>query len=187
MKSIFVILLVLFFVLTPAYGQLLSDTTGLINRLEIQTSGHTFEIKLTSNFDLNDFIFDEEQKQLTLNLESSLENNLGEIIIPKNLLSGDFTFFLNDDEIFPKVQSNEIISFITLEFSGSGTNVVKIIATEYLNGLTEIDLIENDGVILIETSTSEILPEDYTIWFIVGGILVIIVVFAGIKFLKNKN
>ena len=102
MKSIFVILLLLFFVLTPAYGQLLSDTTGLINRLEIQTSGHNFEIKLTSNFDLNDFIFDEEQKQLTLNLESSLENNLGEIIIPKNLLSGDFTFFLNDDEIFPK-------------------------------------------------------------------------------------
>ena len=80
MKSIVILLVVIFFVVTPVYGQLLSDATGLINRLEIQTSGHTFEIKLTSNFDLNDFIFDEEQKQLTLNLESSLENNLGEII-----------------------------------------------------------------------------------------------------------
>ena len=56
-----------------------------------------------------------------------------------------------------------------------------------MTGLTEIDLIENDGVLLIETSTNEILPDDYIIWFIVGGILVIIVVFAGIKFLKNKN
>ena len=38
----------------------------------------------------------------------------------------------------------KVISFITLEFSGSGNNVVKIIGTEYLSGLTEIDPIEND-------------------------------------------
>ena len=177
----------LFFVLTPAYGQLLSDTTGLINRLEIQTSGHTFEIKLTSNFDLNNFTFNEKQKQLTLNLESNLENNLSEIIIPKNLLSGDFTFFLNDQEIFPNIQSNEIISFITLEFSGSGTHIVKIIATEYLNGLSEIVPIKNEVPILTEISTNQIPSNDYTIWFIAGGILVTIMVFVGIKILKNKN
>ena len=94
MKSVIAILLILFFVITPAHALLSSDGTGLINRFEIQTSGHTFEIKLTSNFDLNDFVFDKNEKELTLYLESNLDNNLGEIIIPKNLLTGDFTFYL---------------------------------------------------------------------------------------------
>ena len=180
-------MLILFFVVTPAYAQSLSDATGLINRLDIETSGHIFEIKLTSNFDLNDFIFNKDQKQLTLYFESTLDNNLAELIIPKNLLSGDFTFYLNDQEFFPKIQSNEIISFITLEFSGSGNNVVKIIATEYLTGLTEIVPIENDVFILTETTENEISSDDYFIWFILGGIVITIVIFAGIKILKNKN
>ena len=37
------------------YGQLLSDATGLINRIDIQTSGYDFEVVLTSNFDLVDY------------------------------------------------------------------------------------------------------------------------------------
>ena len=78
MKSIFVVLLIFFFVITPVHAQLLSDTTGLINRFEIQTSGHVFEIKLTSNFDTNDFIFAKNEQQLIFYLESSLENNLAE-------------------------------------------------------------------------------------------------------------
>ena len=187
MKSIFVILLILFFLITPAHAQLLSDTTGLINRLEIQTSGHTFEIKLTSNFDIDNFIFDKDQKELTLYLESSLENNLGEIVLPKNLLSGNLTFYLNNDEFFPDVKSNKVISFITLEFFGTGNNVVKIIGTEYLSGLTEIIPIENVTPVLNEIPTNQTLFDDYFIWLILGGILIVIITFAGIKTLKNRN
>ena len=83
MKSILLVLVVLFFVITPVYAQIpLSDATGLINRLDVQTSGHEFEIKLVSNFDLTDYSFDKDEKQLTLYVDSGLENNLGEIIIP---------------------------------------------------------------------------------------------------------
>ena len=194
MKSIFVIFLILFFTVIPVNAQLLSDTTGLINRFEVETSGHTFEIKLTSNFDLNDFIFDKEQKQLTLYSQSSLDNNLAEVIIPKSLLSGNFTFYLNDQEFFPKIQSNDKINFITLNFTGSGDNVVKIRSTEYLFGLTEIVPIEistneisTNEISTNEISTNEITFNDSFIWFTVGGILVTIVVFVGIKILKNKN
>ena len=108
--------------MTPASGQLLSDATGLVNRLDVQTSGHTFEIILTSNFDLTDYRFDKDQKQIVLYIDSGLENNLGEIIIPQNLLSGDFIFYLNDQEFFPKIQSNEKIHFITLNFTGLSLN-----------------------------------------------------------------
>jgi len=91
LKSVIVVLLVLFFVITPVHAQLLSDATGLVNNFEIQTSGYNFEIKLISNFDLKDYVFEKDQKQLTLFFESNLNNNLAEIIIPKNFSSSNCT------------------------------------------------------------------------------------------------
>ena len=196
MKSILLLLLVLFIVVNPVYGQLsLSDATGLIDRLDVETSGHVFEIKLVSNFDLTDYTFEKDQKQLTLYFDSGLENNLAEIIIPQNLLSGDFVFYLNEQEFFPKIQSNEKINFITLNFTGLGTNVLKITGSEYLSNLDEITPIENKTYETLDDS--DFLPpsgefdqtssNDYLIWLIVGLIVIIIVIIVVSKFLKNKN
>ena len=194
MKSITVLLVILFFVIPPTHGQLLSDATGLINRMNIQTSSYDFEVVLTANFDLLDYSFDKNEKQLTLYLDNGLENNIGEIIIPTTLLSGDFRFYLNDQEFFPKIQSDEKISFITLNFSGLGNNVVKIIGTEYLSGLDDIVPIENkpyesldNDFLPPDEQSNETLSGDYLIWLIVGGIVIVIAVFVVTKFLKNKN
>ena len=191
MKSLIILSVILIFIITPAYGQL-SDATGLINRIDIQTSGHDFEVVLTANFDLVDYGFDKNSKQLILYLDSGLENNLGEIIIPSTLLNGDFTFFLNDQEFFPKIQSSERIHFITLEFTGSGSNVLSISGTEYLIGLDEITPNQNnssekiDGNFLPPEGEFDTTPSnDYLIWLMVGGIIVVIVVFVGVKFLKK--
>ena len=194
MKSLIILSVILIFTITPAYGQLLSDATGLINRIDIQTSGYDFEVVLTANFDLVDYTFDKNSKQITLYLDSGLENNLGELVIPSSLLNGDFTFYLNDQEFFPKIQSSERIHFITLEFTGSGSNTLSITGTEYLIGLDEITPNQNNSS---ETIDDDFLPptgefnttpsNDYLIWLIVGGIIIAIVVFVGIKFLKNKN
>lgn len=120
------------------YGQLLSDATGLVNRLDVQTGGHTFEVETVSNFDIHKFEFDKDEKKLTLYISSGLKNNLGEIILPQNLLGGNLTFYLNDKEYFPKIKTNEQISFVTLNFTGSGDNTLEIFGTTYLSGLTEI-------------------------------------------------
>ena len=186
--------MILFFVIPPTHGQLLSDATGLINRMNIQTSGYDFEVVLTANFDLLDYSFDKNEKQLTLYLDNGLENNIGEIIIPTTLLSGDFRFYLNDQEFFPKVQSNEKISFITLNFTGLGNNVVEIIGTEYLSGLDDIIPIENNSSKSLDNDflppdgqSTQTFSDDYLIWLIVGGIVIVIAVFVVTKFLKNRN
>ena len=191
MKSLIILSVILIFVITPAYGQL-SDATGLINRMDIQTSGYDFEVVLTANFDLVDYTFDKNSKQITLYLDSGLENNLGELVIPSSLLNGDFTFYLNDQEFFPKIQSSERIHFITLEFTGSGSNVLSISGTEYLIGLDEITPNQNnpsekiDGNFLPPEGEFDTTPSnDYLIWLMVGGIVVVIVVFVGVKFLKK--
>ena len=117
---------------------------------------------------------------------------MGEIIIPSTLLNGDFTFFLNDQEFFPKILSSERVHFITLKFTGLGSHVLSISGSEYLVGLDEIDPIQNTSS---EKIDDDFLPpdgefdttpsNDYLIWLMVGGIIVVIVVFVGVKFLKK--
>ena len=115
---------------SPAYGQLLSDATGLVNRLDVAAEGHNYEVEIVSNFDILDYNFDENEKQLTLFLESSLENNLGEMIIPQKLLNGNFTFYLDDKQFSPNFKSNEKISFVTLNFTGIGNHTLKVIGID---------------------------------------------------------
>ena len=193
MKSLIIFSIVLLFVVTPVYGQLLSDATGLINRLDIQTSSHNFEVILTSNFDLVDYSFDKNNKQLTINLDSGLDDNLGELVIPTTLLNGDLTFYLNDEEFFPNIQSSEKVHFVTLKFSGIGSNVLSISGTEYLVGLDEIVPIQNDSS--SSSPDSDFMPpngqfdttssDNNLIWLIVGGIVVAIIAVAAIKFVKK--
>ncbi|MBI3254936.1 MAG: peptidylprolyl isomerase, partial [Nitrosarchaeum sp.] len=134
MKSKLFISFLLLLVVTPAFGQL-SDKTGLVNRLDVKSAGYTFEVETVANFDIQDFNFDEEQKRLTLYVSSSLENNLGEVYLPQTLLSGNFTFYINGEEYFPTIKINDDISFITLNFTGSGNNTIEIIGTDYLQGI----------------------------------------------------
>jgi hypothetical protein len=165
LKSKLFISFLLLLVITPAFGQL-SDKTGLVNRLDVKTGGYTFEVETVANFDIQDFEFDEEQKRLILYVSSSLENNLGEVYLPQTLLSGNFTFYINGEEYFPTIKLNDNISFITLNFTGSGDNKIEIIGTGYLQGLNQTIPIENElpdkgGGCLIATATygSELAPQ----------------------------
>jgi len=166
LKIILFVPLLLLLVFTPAFGQLLSDKTGLVTRFDVETIGHSYEVKTVSNFDVIDHEFNKDEKRLTIFITSGLENNLGEIIIPKILLGGNFTFYLNDLEIESKVKSNERISFITLNFTGEGNNKIDIFATDVLVGVKErpepIDIpTSNGGGCLIATATfgSELAPQ----------------------------
>ena len=171
---LFALSIALLFVITPVYGGSLSDTTGLVNRLDVQTGGHTFEVKITSNFDIPNFEFDKDEKKLTLYMSSGLENNLGEVILPRNLLGGNLTFYLNGQEYVPHVQTNENISFVTLNFTGIGDNTLDVIGTAYLSGLTEIS--ESDPPSPnVTPSRSASLDEDsiyiIMVLLIIGGVV----------------
>ncbi|MGI0056178.1 MAG: CFI-box-CTERM domain-containing protein [Nitrosarchaeum sp.] len=173
MKSQLLVSFLLLLVVTPAFAQLLSDKTGLVNRLDVKTGGYSFEVETVANYDIKDFKFDEEQKRLTLYVSSSLENNLGEVYLPQTLLSGNLTFYINDQEYFPTIKSNDNILFITLNFTGSGNNKIDIIGTDYLQGLNQTSIsIKNEsptenkssdkgGGCLIATATygSELAPQ----------------------------
>ena len=133
MKSIFFFIILLTAVFPPAFGQM-----GLAHHLPVETGGYIFEVESVANFDIPDYEFSSEEKRLTIFISSTVSNNIGEFQIPINLINGNFTFYLNDEEIFPDVKTNEQISFITVEFPGSGFHQLEIIGTTYLPEFSEI-------------------------------------------------
>ena len=137
LHPIFLSLVLILVIAPPAFGQI-SDRTGLKQDFTIETGGYDFTVEIASNFNVEDIEFSSDDKRLTLFINSGIENNLAEIQIPINLINGNFTFILNDQEIFPIVKINEKISFITLEFEGTGANKLDIIGTTYLPEFSEV-------------------------------------------------
>ena len=133
----FVIIFVSVLFLPSAFGQI-SDKTGLVHHLPIETGGYNFEVVSTASFDIPHYEFNSDEKRLTIFITTTVKNNLGEFQIPKNLINGNFTFYLDDEEVFPVVRSNEKISFITIEFPGNGLHKLDIIGTTYLPEFSEI-------------------------------------------------
>jgi len=123
-----------------AYGQSF-DRAGMLNRFDVETGGYNFEVETVSNFDVTDYEFSSEDKRLTFFISSNVKNNLVEIQIPINLIDGNFTFYLNDQEIEADVKTSERISFITLEFPGSGFHKLDIIGTTYLPEFSAVMLV----------------------------------------------
>lgn len=138
MKPFLFVIIFTSLLLSPsAFGQYF-DTPGLVNRLPVETGGYIFEVIIVSSFDVPDYQFSSEEKRLSLIISTSVSNNLAEIQIPKNLINGNFTFYLNGQEISADVKTNEKISFITIEFPGKGLHKLDIIGTTYLPEFSEI-------------------------------------------------
>lgn len=134
---LFIIIFISILVQLSVFGQYF-DTPGFVNRFPINTGGSVFEVKAVSSFDIPDYQFNSTEKRLSFIISSSVSNNLAEFEIPKNLINGNFTFYLNNEEIFPDVKTNELISFITLKFLGSGLHKLDIIGTTYLSETNDV-------------------------------------------------
>ena len=143
MKIIFILLLGLLIIVPPAFGAPIADKTGLKFSFPINVDGNAFTIEGTANFDVKRLDFDRDSKKINLKIDSSLEENLMEIIVPKNLLEGDHLAFMitsiptsvtqtsqltiNMMPVTPKMihyGENEI--FTTLEFVGIGTHYLSV-------------------------------------------------------------
>ena len=123
--------------ISPVFGAI-SENTGLKKDFTIETSGYDFQVETVANFEITDVKFSQDDKKLTFDIDSSLENNLAEIQIPLNLIDGDLTAFVNGQQIFPQIRKNDRISFIVLEFNGKGHNTLEVIGTTYLPEFSSI-------------------------------------------------
>ena len=186
MKIVFILLLGLLIIIPSAFGVPIADKTGLKFKFPLNHGGNSFIIEGTANFDVKHIDFDKTTKELNLEIQSSLNDNLVEMIIPRNLLKGDLTFMITSvpmtmnqiaesssmiSKVSPKIihYDNENI-FITLEFTGVGTHYLIISESRYENvqpidgindKMTEDTVESNGGGCLIATAAfgSEMAPQ----------------------------
>ena len=139
MKVLYILLLSMMITIPSALGLVLSEEgTGLTHNFIVQTGGYDFPVQVTGNLDVKDLVLNEDMKTITLHIDSSLDYNLLEILIPQNLINGEFTFLLDDSEIFPRVNMDDKNSFIIIEFEGTGKHTLEIIGTTYLPEFAEV-------------------------------------------------
>ncbi len=119
-------------IVPAAHAQFISDATGMINRFDIHTGIHTFEIAITSNFDITDVRFDSAEKRITMQTGSTLSNNIAEIVMSSDLLAGDMMFHLNGIPQNFTNNSNDKFTFLVLRFDGPDPagNTIDIMGTE---------------------------------------------------------
>ena len=148
MKIVFILLLGLLIIIPSAFGVPIAEKTGLKFKFPLNHGGNSFIIEGTANFDVKHLSFDDTNKQITLKIESSLEENLLEIVLPANLVGENLIFMimsvpnsitqtsqLSDTlEIIPKtIHYSESNTFVTLEFNGMGTHYLTISGSTYQN------------------------------------------------------
>ena len=129
MKILLLIIFTLIISIPSALGLVLSEEgTGLTQNFIVQTGGYDFPVKVTGNLDVQDLSLDKDTKTITMSISSSLDENIMEILIPQNLINGEFTFFLDSVEVFPQVALLTDNAFITLEFEGEGMHTLDILS-----------------------------------------------------------
>ena len=150
MKIIFMLAFVLIITIPTISAVPLADKTGFKFSFPASLDDNFFVVEGTTNFDMKRMDFDSENREITFEIQSSLDDNLAEIIIPRTLLRGDDLTFMITSTPTSVMQEGEPSSitlqviptiihydsqnvFTTLEFNGSGTHYLTISESSYQN------------------------------------------------------
>ena len=156
MKIIFALVLLSLIAIPTVSAIPIADKTGLKFSFPATVDGDYFVVEGTANFDVKHMDYDAEKREITFKIQSSLDYNLVEMIIPNNLLKGDnLTFMITSiptsitqaaesssitSPVIPKIiHSNPKNTFVTLEFNGIGTHYLTIAESSHQN----VPLVDN--------------------------------------------
>jgi len=143
MKIIFALLLISLITIPTVSAIPIADKTGLKFSFPVTIDGDYFVVEGTANFDVKHMDYYADKREINFKIQSSLDYNLVEMIIPKNLLKGhEITFMITSipttithaaesssitSPVIPKIiHQSPKNTFVTLEFSGIGTHYLTI-------------------------------------------------------------
>ena len=136
-----------------AFGDEDRRDLGFMSKYMISVDGQDYEVIFSSNFSISSHTFNVSDRMLQFNIETSLESkNIGEIIIPRTLMDGEFIVLLDGKEITYHLSDSTKVSVISVVFDGKGKHTIDIITK---------DVEYNSGGCLIATAAfgSELSPQ----------------------------
>lgn len=134
---------------------------------EVRWEENKFDVKIITDSKIDKFNFDQESKSISFQINE--KNKFVTVTIEEELLGGPYTILLNNE----KIKYNKSISrenYVSLSMKPQAVGEIMISNSEYNDGLTKIT---SNNTLAIE---SESTPNDYFIWLVFGGVLIIIVI-----------
>jgi hypothetical protein len=143
---------------------------------EIRWDEDKFNVEIITNSKIDKFNFDQASKSISFQLNE--KNKFVTVTMEEKLLGSPYTILLNDGKIkYTKSVSKE--NYVSLSIKPQAVGEIMISNSEYSNDLTKIT--SND------TLPVESISNDYFIWLVFGGILIIVTIVVIIIMRKIKK
>jgi len=134
---------------------------------EVSWKENKFDVKIITDSKIDKFNFDQESKNISFQVNE--KNKFVTVTMEEELLGGPYTILLNNEKImYNKSISRE--NYVSLSMKPQAVGEIIISNSEYNDGLTKIT---SNNTLAIE---SESTPNDYFIWLVFGGVLIIVVI-----------
>jgi len=124
---------------------------GFTNKYVINVDENVFNVNVNANFLISSYAFDTDESVLHFDIVSNFDyDNLGEFMIPPELMHGEFIVLLDGEEISYKINQTSNYFILTIEFEEKGERTIDISTTK-----------NSGGGCLIATATfgSELTPQ----------------------------
>jgi hypothetical protein len=145
---------------------------------EVSLEEDKFNIEIITNSKIDKFNFDQASKSISFQLNE--KNKFVTVTMEKELLGSPYVVLLNDESVmYTKSISKE--NYVSLSMKPQAVGEIIITGSEDINDLTKIT--SNDTLPI----KSESIPNDYFMWLVFGGVLIIVAIVAIIIMRKIKK
>ena len=145
---------------------------------EVSVEEDKFNVEIITNSKINEFNFDQESKSISFQVNE--KNKFVTISMEEELVGSPYVTLLNNEKILYNKSVNKE-NYVSLSMKPQAVGEITISNSEYIQDLTEIT---SKGTLTEVTANS---PNDYFIWLVLGGVLIIIVIVAIIIMRKIKK
>jgi hypothetical protein len=143
---------------------------------EVRWMENEFNVEIISNSEIDEFNFDQASESISFQVNE--KNKFVTVIMEEKLLGVPYVILLNDEKIkYTKSVSKE--NYVSLSMKPQAVGEIMISNSEYSNDLTKNT--SNDTLPVESTSN------DYFIWLVFGGVLIIVAIVVIIIMRKIKK
>jgi len=114
----------------PAFADF--NHPGIKWEWKIKTANYTYIVTTVSNYDMKNVTLNSNNKELIFTGNSTHNDNIAEIEIPRNLIGGSLTIIQDGKQVSPIVINGTDSSTILLKFNQTGTTTTNVLGTTYL-------------------------------------------------------
>jgi hypothetical protein len=143
---------------------------------EVRWMENEFNVEIISNSEIDEFNFDQASESISFQVNE--KNKFVTVIMEEKLLGVPYVILLNDEKIkYTKSVSKE--NYVSLSMKPQAVGEIMISNSEFSNDLTKNT--SNDTLPVESTSN------DYFIWLVFGGVLIIVAIVVIIIMRKIKK